>query len=181
MTTLARKVIGAHAFFFRDNTAFTVPGAGTASRIAKPGATDPKWLDLGEGDFNLSPNSKEVEFMAPAPGARLLKDIITTARGLKLKGKLFEIQNLSWQMIFATLDLPSSPTAGGQYNPLEGEHRIKGWLKLQQYGQDNALINVVDLYVSMKISADLVLGENAVDVEVEVDVLFSTLNTGTLS
>lgn len=181
MSTLARKVIGAHAFFARDGVAFLLPAPGTISRTSKPGATDTKWIDLGEGDWNISPNSKEVEFMAPAPGARVLKDIITTGRGLKLKGKLMELQNLSFQMMFGTLDLPNSPTAGGQYNPLEGEHRIKGWLKLQQYGQDNAIINVLDVYVSMKISTDVQMGENAVDVEIEADVLFSIYNTGTLS
>ncbi|MDP2136363.1 MAG: hypothetical protein Q8J74_00780, partial [Candidatus Didemnitutus sp.] len=103
------------------------------------------------------------------------------ARGLTMKGKLFEIQNLIWQMLFGTLDLAASPAAGGQYNPLEGEHTIKGWLKLQQYGQDNAIINTGDLYVSMKISSDVAMGENAVDVDVEAKVLFSTLNTGTLA
>ncbi|MDP2227285.1 MAG: hypothetical protein Q8J78_07380, partial [Moraxellaceae bacterium] len=82
MSTLARKVIGAHAFFFRDGLAFTIPGAGTAGRASKPGPTDPVWLDLGEGDWTPSPTSKTVEFMAPAPGARVLKDEITTARGL---------------------------------------------------------------------------------------------------
>ena len=180
MSTLARKVIGAHAFFARDGVAFILPAPGTISRTAKPGATDTKWIDLGEGDFTLSPTSKESEFMAPAPGVRILKDIITTARGLKLKGKLFEMQNLTWQMILATLDLPTSPTAGGQYNPLEGEHRIKGWLKLQQYDQSNTLQNTVDVFVSMKVSSDVAFGEAAVDVEIEADVLFSTLNTGTL-
>lgn len=181
MSTLARKVIGAHAFFFRDATAFTIPAAGTAGRSAKPGPTDPAWLDLGEGDWTPSPNSKTVDFMAPAPGARVLKDKITTARGLKYKGKLFEIQNLTWQMIMGALDLAASPAAGGQYNPLEGEHNIKGWLKLQQYGQDNATINTVDVYVAMQISGDVAMGENPVDVDVEADVLFSTLNTGTLA
>jgi hypothetical protein len=181
MSTLARKVIGAHAFFARDGVAFLLPAPGTISRTAKPGPTDTKWIDLGEGDWTPSPNSKTVDFMAPAPGARVLKDKITTARGLKYKGKLFEIQNLSWQLIMGSLDLPTSPTAGGQYNPLEGEHNIKGWLKLQQYGQDNSIINVVDVYVAMQISGDVAMGENPVDIDVEADVLYSTLNTGTLS
>ena len=182
MTTLARKVLGAHAFFFKDGGAFTLPAPGTASRTAKPGATDPVWLDLGEGDWTMSPQSKEVEFYAPAPGARVLKDIITTHRGMKLKGKMFEMQNLTWQMIFAALStLPASPTAGGQYNPLAGTHRVKGWLKLQQYGEDNNIVNTVDVFVAMKIASDVAMGDAPVDVEVEADVLFSTLNTGTLA
>lgn len=177
---LKRQAIGAHAFFFLDATAFTIPAAGTASRTAKPGATDPKWIDLGEGDHGISPNSKESEFWAPSPGMRALKDIVTTARGLKIKSKLFELQNLSFQMLLGTTTLPSTPLAGGQYNPLEGDHRVKGWLKLQQYGPDNALLNTLDVYVSGKISGDVQFGENVVDVDIEWDVLFSTLNTGTL-
>jgi hypothetical protein len=180
---LARKVIGAHAFFFLDGAAFTVPANGTASRTAKPGATDTGWIDLGEGDHAISPNSKETEFMAPSPGVRQLKDIITTARGLKIKSKLMEMQNLSYQMLLATLVLPTSGNnvAGGQYNPLEAEHRVKGWLKLQQYDERNVLINTLDVYVSGKVASDVAFGDQPVDIDIEWDVLFSTLNTGTLT
>lgn len=180
---LKRQAIGAHAFFFLDATAFTLPAAGTASRTAKPGATDPKWIDLGEGDHAISPNSKESEFWTPSPGMRTLKDVITTARGLKIKSKLFEVQNLSFQLLLGTLPLPTSGNnvAGGQYNPLEGDHRVKGWLKLQQYGPDNALLNTLDVYVTGKIPGDVQFGEALVDLDVEWDVLFSTLNTGTLA
>jgi hypothetical protein len=178
---LQRKVIGAHAFAFLDGVAFTLPSAGTASRTAKPGATDTGWIDLGEGDHSIEPNSKESEFMAPAPGMRVLKDVITTSRGLKIKSKLMEMQNLTYRMLLGTLTLPVSPTAGGQYNPLEGNHRLKAWLKLQQYGEDNVLLNVLDVYCSGKISGAIAFGDSAVDVDIEWDVLFSTLNTGTLS
>ncbi|MBX3736742.1 MAG: hypothetical protein KF715_08640 [Candidatus Didemnitutus sp.] len=178
---LQRKVIGAHAYFFLDGAAYTVPDNGTADRTHKPGAADPKWIDLGEGDHAIAPNSKEEEFMAPSPGMRVLKDIITTARGLKIKSKLMEMQNLSYQMLLGTAELPTSPTAGGQYNPLEGNHRVKGWLKLQQYGEDNQILNTLDVYVSGKISGDVGFGDKPVDVDIEWDVLFSTLNTGTLA
>ncbi len=173
-----RIVIGAHGFFCRNGDAFLLPAPGTISRTSKPGATDLKWLDLGEADHVISPNSSEVEFYAPAPGARMLKDIITTKRGLKIKSKFFEVSNLIFQMMWGSLNAPDSG-AIGQYNPLEAEHRVKGWLKLQQYKQDHALFNIVDVYVSGKLTGDVAGGDAPVDFDVEWDVLYSTLNTGT--
>ncbi|MBI5692582.1 MAG: hypothetical protein HZC55_21075 [Verrucomicrobia bacterium] len=177
----ARTVIGAHAFFFRDGAAFTVPAAGTCGRAAKPGAADPAWLDLGVSDWTLTPQNKTSDFMAPAPGARVLYDKITTAKGLKLKGKIMELQNLTWQLLLGTLALPASPAAGGQYNPLEGDPVVRGWLQLQQYNQANTLINTTDYFVALTLPGDVEFGENPVDVNVEADLLFSTLNTGTLA
>lgn len=177
----ARIVVGAHAFFFPDATAFTVPNAGTCGRSAKPGAADPKWYDVGVSDWGFAPQNKIEDFKAPSPGARVLYDKITVEKGLKLKGKWMEMSNLVFQMLLGTLTLPDSPTAGGQYNPLEGDPVVRGWLQLQQYNQANALINTMDVFVAMTIPGDIAFDDKLVDVQVEADVLFSTLNTGTLS
>lgn len=178
---LKRIVIGAQAFFFPAGTAFTVPAAGTASRTAKPGAADTGWINCGVADWTFQNTSESEDFFAPAPGVRVLWDKVTTKRGLKLKGKLMEMQNLTWQMLLSTLALPTSPTAGGQYNPLEGDPVVRGWLQLQQYNQDNVLVNTMDVFVAMKIPGDVSFGDKPVDVDVECDVLFSTLNTGNLA
>lgn len=177
----ARTVIGAHGFFFPDQAAFTVPGAGTSSRTAKPGAADPAWFDVGVSDWAFAPQNKIEDFKAPSPGARMLYDKITVEKGLKLKGKWMEMSNLVYQMLLGTLALPTSPTAGGQYNPLEGDPVVRGWLQLQQYNQANSLINTLDVFVAMVIPGELAFDDKLVDVQVEADVLFSTLNTGTLA
>lgn len=177
----ARTVIGTHAFFFPDGSAFTVPGAGTSGRAAKPGAADPAWFDMGVSDWTKSPQNKFSDFMAPAPGARTLYDKITTAKGLKLKGKVMEQSNLTWKLLLGLASAFPLTGAGGQYNPLEGDPVIRGWLQLQQYNQLNALINTVDYFVALTVPGDVEFGENPVDVNVEADVLFSTLNTGTLA
>jgi hypothetical protein len=70
--------------------------------------------------------------------------------------------------------------AGGQYNPLEGDPVIRGWLQVQQYNQLNVLQNTMDVFVALTVPGDVEFGENPVDINVEADVLFSTLNTGTL-
>ena len=175
-----RKVIGTHAFFFKDGGAFTVPDAGTAGRAAKPGAADPLWFDLGISDWKKSPNNKIEDFMAPSPGMRQLYDRITTARGLTCKGKIMELSNVIFRMLLG-LDAAFPMTgAGGQYNPLEGDPVVRGWLQLQQYDETNTLFNTVDYFVAMEIPGDVEFGDKPVDVDVEARVLFSTLNTGTL-
>lgn len=177
----SRTVIGAHGFFFPDGVAFTLPAPGTCGRAAKPGPTDPAWLPVGVADWTFAPQNKTVDFNAPSPGARQLHDKITTAKGLKLKGKWMEMSNLTYRLLLATLNLPISPLAGGQYNPLEGDPVLRGWLNIQQYNQANTLINTIDLFVALTLPGDVEFGENPVDVSVEADVLFSTLNTGTLT
>jgi hypothetical protein len=177
----ARTVIGAQAYLFPAGLAFTVPATGTAGRNSKPGAADTGWINAGVSDWTFVNTGKLTDFMAPAPGARVLYDKIVTSKGLKLKGKLMEMQNLTWQLLLSTLTLPNSPTAGGQYNPLEGDPVIRTWLQLQQYNQANALINTMDVFVAMTLPGDVQFGENPVDVDVEADVLFSTLNTGQLA
>ncbi len=177
----ARTVIGAHAFGFTDGAAFTVPGAGTSSRTAKPGAADPAWFDFGVSDWKIKTNNKIEEFNAPSPGARVLYDLITVSKGMTLSGKLMEMSNLVYQMLLGTLTLPTSPTAGGQYNPLEGDPVVRMWLQLQQYNQANSLINTMDVFVGMTIPGDIAFDDKLIDVDVEAKVLFSTLNTGTLA
>ncbi len=177
----ARKVIGTHAYFFPDAAAFTVPDAGTASRTAKPGAADPAWLDVGVSNWTLSPNNTVVDFLAPAPGMRVLYDRITTKKGLILKGTWMEMSNLIYKMLTAAAAAFPLSGAGGQYNPLEGDPVIRGWLQLQQYDQGNTLINTMDAFCALNIPGDVEFGENLVDVSVEAHVLFSTLNTGSLA
>lgn len=176
-----RVVIGAQAFFFPAGVAFTVPTNGTASRTAKPGAADTGWINCGVSDWTLQNTGATEDFFAPAPGARVLWDKITTKKGLKLKGKLMEMQNLTWQLLLSTLQLPASPAAGGQYNPAEGEPVVRGWLQLQTYNQANVLLNTMDVFVAMTLPGDVAFGDAPVDVDVECDVLFSTLNTGNLA
>lgn len=175
-----RSVFGTHAFFFPDGVAYTVPGAGTCGRAAKPGAADPAWFDLGVSTWGKQPTHKIEDFDAPAPGRRQLYDKITTRVGLTLKGKMMEISNVMYQMMLATAQLGLTG-AGGQYNPLEGDPVVRGWLQLQEYNQENVLINTTDYFVAMTIPGDVTFDDKLLDIDVEAAVLFSTLNTGTLA
>lgn len=174
--TKGYKTLAGHAYFFREGAAYTVPEAGTASRTAKPNATDPKWLDFG--NVSLKPkNSTEVdEIMGGAPGKRVLMDVVETSAKMSIEIKCKELSNIIFELLFGAESLE----AGGQYNPLEGGE-VKGWLKFQQYDQKNALINTVDVYVYLKRPSDLDEGEKTVSATIEALVLWSSLNTGNLA
>lgn len=175
----SRTLVGAHAFGFLEGAAFTVPANGTAGRTAKPGSADTGWFDFGVSDWAIVPKNVIEDFDAPSPGARVLYDRLTKRKGLALKGKLMELSNLVYQMMMAST-LPVSGV-GGQYNPLDGDPVVRMWLQLQQFNQANTLINTMDVFVAMEIPGEIAFATEFVDVDVEANVLFSTLNTGTLA
>lgn len=175
--TTGSIIVGSHANFFRDGDAFTTPSSGTAGRASKPAATDTAWIDLGIiRDCGITADRDEREIYAPTPGALRLYDIIETKRRLSLKLTLEEMSPLAFELMFGTLALTNSST---QYNPLEGVTK-KGWLKLQQYKQDDTSFNTVDLFCHLKVDGEVKFDDNIVSVSLMARVLHSTLNTGTL-
>lgn len=176
--TTDRIILGSHAFFFRDGSAYTVPGAGTASRTAKPGAADPAWIDLGIiSEVSIQHQREEREIFAPTPGVLRLYDVKETKRQLLINLTTQDMSPLAFELMWGTLALTNAST---QFNPLEGSTK-KGWLKLQQYGDNDALFVTVDVFVQLKISGEVTIGDNIVSAEYEARVLHSTLNTGTLA
>ncbi len=58
---------------------------------------------------------------------------------------------------------------------------LKGWLKIQQYNRANVLINTMDVWIDLSIEGEIDFGENPVDLDTTAKVLWSSLNTGTLT
>jgi len=171
-------ILGNHAFFFRDGTSFTVPSAGTAGRSSKPGAADTGWIDLGIlRQVSVQNERDEKEIFAPTPGVLRLYDVVETKRQITFKLTADQVTPLAFELMFGTLALTSGST---QYNPLEGAIK-KGWLKVQQYKQDDSLFNTVDVFIAIKVSGEITFGDNIVSAEFEARVLHSTLNTGSLA
>jgi len=171
-------IVGNHAFFFRDGDAFTLPAPGTTSRSVKPGATDPVWVDMGIIDsIGVTHARDEREVFAPTPGQLRLYDVIETKRKMEFKMACEEMSPLAFELLFGTLKLTSAST---QYNPLEGTTK-KGWLKVQQYKQDDSLFNTVDVFVQLKVDGEVKFDDNVVKCNFTALVLHSTLNTGTLA
>ncbi|MDB6017667.1 MAG: hypothetical protein JWR19_2156 [Pedosphaera sp.] len=171
-------IIGSHLYFVREGDVFTVPGAGVAGRNAKPGATDTSWIDLGIiKDCGVTPTREEREIFAPTPGQIRLYDVIETKRKLEYKIALQEMSPLVWELLFGTLPLTLAST---QYNPLSGPTK-KGWLKLQQYKQDDTLFNTVDSYCQLIVDGEVKFDDNVIAVNLTARQLHSTLNTGALA
>jgi hypothetical protein len=176
-----RIVVGSQSTFFPENNAFTVPAAGVCSSSSKPGATDPAYIALGSCKWSKSAATKTETYMAAAPGAYVAQDEVVLARGLTLKTKIELQSNLAYQLALATAAMPVSPAAGGVYNPLAGSPVVRGWLHIQEYDQNNVLLNTVDYWVALKATGDTNNDDKAAETPIEAIVLFSTLNVGTLS
>jgi len=177
--TQGSLIVGSHVYFVRDGDAYTIPGAGTAGRNAKPGATDTSWNDLGIIETaGVTPSQEERKVYAPTPGRLRLYDVHTTKNELDIKLGLEEMSPLVWELLFGTLPLTGAST---QYNPLAAPSK-KGWLKLQQYRGDNdAAFNTVDVYVKIKVDGETKFDDNIIKTNLTCMVLHSTLNTGVLS
>lgn len=174
----AAVIIGNHGFFFREGASFTVPQAGTSSRAGKPGAADTGWVDLGIlSEVTIQHEREERDIFAPTPGVLRLYDVLETKRQLNINLTAQEMSPKAFELIFGTDFLTSQST---NYNPLEGQTK-RGWLKIQQYGQNDSLFNTMDVWVAMKVSGEVSFGENIVAVTFEARVLHSTQNTGTLT
>jgi hypothetical protein len=175
--TTAPRVVGNHAYFFRDGDPFTVPGAGTASRTSLPGAEDPAWIDLGVIlDAAVEKSSEEREVWAPNPGRIELHDIVETKRNLVHKFTAQEMSPFMFEVLYGTDALEAAST---DYTALEGDTK-KGWLMLEQYDQNDVLINTVFSYVFLKIAGEVSMGDQLVTAPFEARQLISTLNAGTL-
>jgi hypothetical protein len=181
MQTLARA-FGNHVWFFRDGAAYTVPGAGTASRTAKPGASDPAWIDCGiVSGLQINPTKGAMsEVWAPTPGKLRLADEIEIKAGIEIVFTCEEMSPFAFEQVHGTLALTA---ASNQYNPTEGGFLKKGWLHLQQYDQNDALFNTVEFFVSLKANGQVDFGSDSshVKVPLRAAVLHSTLNSGTLA
>lgn len=169
--------LGSHLFFARDGATSAAP-AGTVSRTLKPNAGDAAWVSLGVVDeLDVDHVVDDKEIFAPTPGKKRLYDLVRIKDEITIKAVLEEMQaeimKLQWGML-------ASFGTSGQFNPLEGGN-IKGWLKAQQYDQNDALVNTVDIYVHLKLDGALKYGNDIVKPSLEIRVLHSTLNTGNLA
>jgi len=183
------RIVGNHVYFFRDGDPFTVPGAGVASRTAKPGITDAGWIEFGNvNKLDIVHDKEEKEIYAPAPSRLELFDVLQNKRKTSIK---FDTQNLTpiaYELAFHTKPLTgaganAAAAAANQaaFNPGSG-NPIKGWLHVEQFGPDSDVtpINTVDLYVYLALDGDLKFDENVVAVSMQATKLTSTLNVGAL-
>lgn len=173
------RIIGNHAYFFREGKDFTVPAAGTASRTSKPGA-DNGWADFGViNNVDVTADGDDKEIYTPSPGQLRLYDVLRTKRKLTIKFECEELQLMSFELAFGSQALEADEDAI-QYNPLKGGE-IKGWLKVEQYDQNDQLVNTVDVYVYLKPSGAMSFNDDVAKTSMEALVLHSNLNSGEIA
>ena len=129
----------------------------------------------GVSGFTPNPKITETDVMEPSPGSYQRTDSVVTSRSLDLS---FSLTNVS-PLFFESLML-GTPDTDGNYLIGAGTGRIRGWIKCQNYGQDETLLNVFDAYVSGSFKSAK-LDNKLVVAELECKVLYSPLGTGTLS
>lgn len=157
----------------------TILLAGTASKSFRPGPNDASWIDLGViEDSSEGREQNDIELYGPNPGKIVLTDVIANKHKSMVKLTCQEWGPFHVEMFHLAGELN---TASTQFNPGEGIDK-KGWLKVQRYDQDDALVEVIDRWVRLKPSGDVNAGGGDVmKPQYEALVLQSILNTGTLS
>lgn len=168
----------AHAMFVPEGTAFTVPSAGTVGRDSKPGAGDTVWgtYNLGDlRDFKRATTAQTEDIWGGAPGGRVKKDVVEISKETKITFSTQQRDPISARFEMASLALT---TASTQANPLEGVAVVKGWLKIQFYDKNSTLVEVVDVWVALRVvDSQPSSGANLYGLSFEGDVLFSQYNT----
>ncbi len=181
MMTKARAIYN-HVYFFRDGDAYTIPAAGIAARTAKPDASDPNWIDLGLNEsLEIEPKDSEQEVWGAddGDGQIVLQDVIETKRDRTFTMTCEQLPAIVFQKLFnaAAASITNNANAGQQYNPGAGS-RIRGWMKLEQYDQDDNLVNCADIFVHFKVNGNVKFADTFVKAALAMRMLASYLNIG---
>jgi hypothetical protein len=180
----------AECWFWPEGQAFTIgdsanggTGSGSASKTAKPGATDPLWSQkyrmgcVSTGSIKAESDQTDVFC---ANGAALVR-----AHTYRIKQKLTieftsqEVDPISVQLAFGSQRLTVGTT---QFNPLVKAPFENGWLKLQLYNQNNAALRMVaDLWGQLALPNGLPFDqEGHMESAFTFDVLISPLATNSV-
>lgn len=171
-------IVGNHAWFVRKGDSFTLPSPGTVDSDAKPGATDTIWIPMEQiTDLTVEPKSEVKPIYAPTPGQLRLVGKKETKRELTVTFTIQKLSAFMFELMFKTGPLTGSGPE--QYNPLEGATTY-GWLKVQQYDDNDVLLNTFDGWSVLMVSGGVSFGDDIVQPTIQADILHSPLNTGQL-
>lgn len=189
MITLGSYALGRHSFFFRENDLITIPAAGTgsvagaATRTNKPDPTDPLYQDLGacdEWQDDIKSMGDE-KIYKPSPGMRQLFDIIEKGAEFSVKVTTQEVQALTWELFYRSSQKLTQTGGMQQFNPLSAVRR-RGWWHQECYDQYNNFAFSLDSFVVCRVTGGIASKEGGiVKPQFELNVLYSTLNTGAVA
>ena len=181
------RIIGNHVFFFRDGGIITVPAAdgsaaGASTPTNKPDATDPLYVELAKIEKLVGKHQKDEKIVwTPSPAILVPVDVLINKRQITLDFDSGDLSALSFELLFGFTPTNIGVGGTGQYNQ-NTENAVKGWLHVEQYGQDSNVtpVNVVDQYSYLSLSGDLTFDDNIVKTGFSAMLLTSPKNTGKL-
>lgn len=168
---------GFFAYFVRDGVTVDTE---TVGRETKPDI-DPtsNWPRIGEiANADIDLTEQEIEVWQAKPGQVRLQDILLAKSSLDFNLEFDEISKLTFELIFG-----GAGEITANYTPLGKTAPVKGWLKVQQYDSLNQQVNVFDVFCRIQATNLSTPRDNSalVTFTMNVKVLYSTLNSGTLS
>lgn len=179
--TLKTVVVGSHLLFARSGD--TIDSV-VVSKTAKPD-NDPatNWINFGcVEDASFDRNFERETIYCPSPGSYQKEDIITTQKEMQMELTMRKHSAAFFEMLMgndgAIPDASGSGTPA--YTPMSGDGYLRGWFKLQQYDQDEALIHSVDAWGLGSIEGAQNLGKSTNAWTLTVEILNSSLNSAAL-
>jgi hypothetical protein len=189
MIQLGSYALGRHGFFYPDGSIITIPAAGTgsvagaSSRTNKPDPTDPLYIDLGACDDwqDDIKSSGDEKIWKPSPGRRQLYQVIEKGAEATIKMTTEEMQAFAAQVYYRTSQKLTQIGGNQQFNPLSAPP-MNGWFHQECYDQYNAFAFSYDVYSLIRITGGMASKEGGIiKPQWEINVLFSTLNTGAVA
>jgi hypothetical protein len=174
---IATYAVGSHAWFFRENDAFTLPAPGFAGVSALPGPLDAGWIYAGDIETweDHMAQDEEKEVRKPNPGVLVRKDIITIFQGLDIKLVTNSLTKLSMEAMYRSATQITADET--QFVPLSATP-ARYWLMLQRYTHDNQPWFAANLWVRMKVTGGYKGGNGELQMpEYTCRLLNSDLNT----
>ena len=189
MLALGSYSLGRHAFFYRLGDVITIPAAGTgstaaaASRTNKPDPTDPLYIDLGaiadwEDTFKSIGDEK---IYKPSPGLLQLYQIIEKGAEGMIKCTTQEVSAFAVECFYRTSQKLTTGGGQQQFNPISAPCK-EGWFHQECYDQANNFAFSFDVWCKCRITGGWGSKEGAIiKPQYQIDVLYSTLNTGAVA
>ncbi len=182
MWTRKNLFIGAHLWFIRSGVAITSPSAGNVSVDLAPDESEPLWDDYHLGvieSFQIDPKYGSAEdILAPMPG-RLVK--VKTIIPIATPIVHFTLKEVPKEAIEMALNAGPITDATTQFNPTAGHPGMEGYLRMQDYDQDDNLILNTQNWVFLKLKSPLKGDPKSMTKpEFEADILYSVNNTGAI-
>ncbi len=184
------KLLTIHGFFAPAGLSYTSPESGTVARESVPpvdaedASDNAIWLDLGIIDdaTKEAGYTGTIEVWKGTPGRKQLSDEI----GFK-PNTLYNLTLAEWSVLQQQLEngayVAADALSSGnlQYNPHSGDFFARGWLKTQEYDQNDALIDARDCFGILRMTTPRSRNGESNTAQASFRVLYSTKNSGIIT